>query len=81
MRRRGHTERSHTGKAEIIDPSHDDEAPVCARVVHRGRELGEKDGADHVCEAHGKISTHDKFTTPDLVDHHHQKEFADEAND
>jgi hypothetical protein len=54
---------------------------VCARAVHLRRELGEKDCADHVCETHGKISTHDEFATANFIDDHHKKEFANEAND
>jgi hypothetical protein len=45
-----HTKRSHTSEAEIINPSHDNEAPMRAYVIHLGGKLGEKNCADHICE-------------------------------
>jgi hypothetical protein len=52
-----------------------------ARVFNFGRELCEKNRADHICETHGKISPHNEFTTAYLIDDHHEKKFADKSND
>jgi hypothetical protein len=76
-----HTKRSHTSEAEIINPSHDNEAPMRAYVIHLGGKLGEKNCADHICETHSKISTHNEFTTAYFIDDHHEEKFTDKAND
>jgi hypothetical protein len=54
---------------------------MCTRVVHLGREFGEKNCANHVCEAHGKVSTHHKLTTAYFIDDQHEKQFTDKTND
>lgn len=68
-------------EGEVVQPGHDDEAPVSAAVVAVGRELCEQDRGDDKGEAVAQVAADESPSSSEAVDEQDTKELRDQGDD
>lgn len=68
------------GEGEVVQPGHDNEPPVCGRVVDLGRELRQQGARDDERYHITQIADDQWPAAPEAIDEHHTGELTEQSD-